>query len=69
MQEFMTLASLIEREGVNQTDRRKMAGVFLNRIRINMPLQSDISVLYAIHKDNKTLTAKDLQLIRHITFM
>ncbi|EHO51189.1 endolytic transglycosylase MltG [Lentilactobacillus kisonensis] len=61
MQEFMTLASLIEREGVNQTDRRKMAGVFLNRIRINMPLQSDISVLYAIHKDNKTLTAKDLQ--------
>ncbi|GHP12895.1 aminodeoxychorismate lyase [Lentilactobacillus fungorum] len=61
LQEFMTLASLIEREGVNQVDRRKMAGVFLNRIRINMPIQSDISVLYAIRKNSKTLTAKDLQ--------
>lgn len=61
MQEFMTLASLIEREGVNQTDRRKMAGVLINRININMPLQSDVAVLYAIHRNNKTLTTKDLQ--------
>lgn len=61
MQEFMTLASLIEREGVNQTDRRKMAGVLLNRIDISMPLQSDVAVLYAIHRNNKALTTKDLQ--------
>ena len=61
MQQFMTLSSLIEREGVNQTDRRKMAGVLLNRIDINMPLQSDVAVLYAIHRNNKALTNKDLQ--------
>ncbi|MEE8823934.1 putative aminodeoxychorismate lyase [Lentilactobacillus sunkii] len=61
MQQFMTLSSLIEREGVNQTDRRKMAGVLLNRIDINMPLQSDVAVLYAIHRNNKVLTNKDLQ--------
>ncbi|MCW4397713.1 endolytic transglycosylase MltG [Lentilactobacillus parabuchneri] len=61
VQQFMTLSSLIEREGVNQTDRRKMAGVLLNRIDINMPLQSDVAVLYAIHRNNKTLTNKDLQ--------
>lgn len=61
MQEFMTLASLIEREGVNQTDRRKMAGVLLNRIKIDMPLQSDVAVLYAIHRNSKQLTNKDLQ--------
>ncbi len=61
VQEFMTLASLIEREGVNQKDRRKMAGVLLNRIDIQMPLQSDVAVLYAIHRNNKTLTTKDLQ--------
>ncbi|GAA3200159.1 endolytic transglycosylase MltG [Lentilactobacillus kefiri] len=61
MQQFMTLSSLIEREGVNQNDRRKMAGVLLNRIDINMPLQSDVAVLYAIHRNNKTLTNKDLQ--------
>lgn len=61
MQQFMTLASLIEREGVNQTDRRKMAGVLLNRIDINMPLQSDVAVLYAIHRNSKELTNKDLR--------
>ncbi|EEI23454.1 endolytic transglycosylase MltG [Lentilactobacillus hilgardii] len=61
VQQFMTLASLIEREGVNQTDRRKMSGVLLNRIDINMPLQSDVAVLYAIHRNNKQLTTKDLQ--------
>ncbi|WP_283678244.1 endolytic transglycosylase MltG [Lentilactobacillus sp. Marseille-Q4993] len=61
VQHFMTLASLVEKEGSKQADRRKMAGVFLNRIAINMPLQSDISVLYAINKESKTLTNKDLK--------
>ena len=46
VQEVMTLASLVEREGVTQDDRRKIAGVFLNRIDAGMPLQSDISVMY-----------------------
>ncbi len=66
VQQFMTLSSLIEREGVNQTDRRKMAGVLLNRIDINMPLQSDVAVLYAIHRNNKTLTNKICRVI-HLT--
>ncbi len=61
VQEVLTLASLIEREGADQTERRRMAGVFLNRIDISMPIQSDISVLYAIHKNSKTLTTKDLK--------
>lgn len=61
VQEMMTLASLIEREGVDQTDRRKMAGALENRIDIDMPLQSDVAVLYAIHRNNKELTVKDLK--------
>ncbi|AQW21973.1 ABC transporter substrate-binding protein [Lentilactobacillus curieae] len=61
VQEFMTLASLAEKEGVNQTDRRKIVGVFMNRIKINMPIQSDISVLYSLGVRNKDLTTKDLQ--------
>lgn len=61
VQETLTLASLVEREGVNQKDRNKIAGVFLNRIKANMALQSDISVQYALKTTKKTLTYKDLK--------
>ncbi|WP_288530157.1 endolytic transglycosylase MltG [uncultured Secundilactobacillus sp.] len=61
IQQVLTLSSLVEREGVTTKDRRKIAGVFLNRIAANMPLQSDISVLYAINKHKKNLSMKDLQ--------
>lgn len=61
VQEVMTLASLVEREGVSQDDRDKIAGVFLNRIKAGMALQSDISVQYALKTTKKTLTYKDLK--------
>ncbi|PWG01006.1 endolytic transglycosylase MltG [Levilactobacillus bambusae] len=61
VQEVLTLGSLIEREGVTKSDRRKISGVFLNRINANMPLQSDISILYALDKTKKTVTYKDLK--------
>ncbi len=61
IQQVLTLASLVEKEGSKQSDRQIMAGVFLNRIDQNMPIQSDISVLYAINKPSKNLTQKDLQ--------
>jgi len=59
VQEVMTLASLVEREGVTQEDRRTIAGVFLNRIDADMPLQSDISVMYALNTHKTHLTNKD----------
>ncbi len=61
VQQVLTLSSLVEREGIDQANRRKIAGVFLNRIDAGMPLQSDISVLYAINKHKKNLSMKDLQ--------
>ncbi|WP_082153315.1 endolytic transglycosylase MltG [Levilactobacillus koreensis] len=61
VQETLTLASLVEREGVTQSDRNKIAGVFLNRIDAGMALQSDISVQYALKTTKKTLTYKDLK--------
>ncbi|MGY5338756.1 endolytic transglycosylase MltG [Levilactobacillus spicheri] len=61
VQETLTLASLVEREGVSQSDRNKIAGVFLNRIDANMALQSDIAVQYALKTTKKTLTYKDLK--------
>ncbi|WP_261806192.1 endolytic transglycosylase MltG [Lapidilactobacillus luobeiensis] len=59
VQQLLTLASLVEREGVKETDRKKIAGVFFNRLAINMPLQSDISVMYALNTHKESLTNKD----------
>lgn len=61
VQEVMTLASLVEREGSTTKDRRLIAGVFLNRLASKWRLDSDISVFYAINSTKSTLTAKDLQ--------
>src|SRR5699024_9215314 len=55
----LTLASLAEREGATPTDRAKIAGVFFNRLDIDMPIQSDISVMYALNTHKKSLSNKD----------
>ncbi len=45
--DFLTFASVVERESLFDTDRPVIAGVFKNRLDINMLLQSDITVNYA----------------------
>ena len=51
--ELLTFASLLEEEATAQTDRETIASVFYNRMAIDMPLQTDPTVLYALgsHKD------------------
>ena len=61
VQQVLTLASLIEREGVTKKDRKKISGVFFNRIAIDMPIQSDISVMYALNTHKTHLTNKDVK--------
>lgn len=61
VQQVLTLASLVEREGVKQEDRRNIAQVFINRIGIDMPLQSDISILYALGEHKEVVTIEDTQ--------
>lgn len=57
--QVLTLASLVEKEGVSADDRRKIARVFLNRLQQDMPLQSDISVLYALNEQKVHLSNED----------
>ncbi|WP_422389718.1 endolytic transglycosylase MltG [Candidatus Enterococcus dunnyi] len=61
IQQVLTLASLVEKEGVKEDDRKKIAQVFFNRISANMPLQSDISILYALGEHKELVTYQDLE--------
>jgi len=58
----LILASIIEREALYSEDRPIIAGIFLNRLREGIGLQSDATVNYATGKKNPRPTFEDLKI-------
>ena len=57
--ELLTIASLVEKEGAKTEDRKLIAGVFYNRLNLVMPLQSNIAILYAEGKLGQKISLAD----------
>ena len=58
--QLLTLASIIEREAVDPSEQKLISAVFWNRLRLDMPLQADPTVQYAVAKERRALTRADL---------
>tara|TARA_Y100001970_G_scaffold240702_1_gene303640 strand:- start:10267 stop:11217 length:951 start_codon:yes stop_codon:yes gene_type:complete len=65
--EIFIIGSLLEKEGINYDDKRKIFSVIINRLEKKMRLEIDATVIYALtdgdYELNRKLTYNDLKII------
>lgn len=59
---FLTLASIVEREVKVKKEQSIVAGVYLNRLKIDMPLQADATIQYVFKDQKERITYDDLEI-------
>ena len=59
--ESLVLASIIEEEGKNAQERKIISDIFLKRLAIGQPLQSDATVNYVLGTSKMQPTLKDIE--------
>lgn len=62
IEEVLILASIIEREAVISSDRPVISGVFQNRLKIGMPLQSCATIQYILGEQKPVLSTADTKI-------
>lgn len=63
-EEVISLAAIVQKETVKIEERPKVAGVYLNRLKLNMKLQADPTVIYAVKDIDKDFD----QVIKRVLF-
>ena len=58
----VTVASLVEREAKAEADRPLIAGVIYNRLHLNVPLEVDATIEYALPEHKRELSYADLKI-------
>ena len=59
--QLVTIASMVEREAKADDERRTMAGVYVNRLHLGMPLEVDATIEYALPQHKNALSLRDLK--------
>lgn len=62
LHEIITLASIVEKEIMVDRERPIVASVYLNRLKIGMPLQADPTVRYVMTEDRSRVLYRDLEI-------
>ena len=56
--EILIIASLLEKDGINYEDKKKIYSVIMNRLKLNMKLQIDATVIFSLTEGKKILDRK-----------
>ena len=57
-EEILVIGSLLEKEGLDYNDKKKIYSVIINRLNIKMKLQIDATAIYALTEGNNNLNRK-----------
>lgn len=62
LRDIVNLAAMVELEAVHADEQPKIAGVFLKRLEIGMPIQSDTTIQYILGVQKEVITFKDTEI-------